>query len=225
MAVSLHLVDLGTLARVGTALADPTRRRVLVHLISRPGYPAKMAEDFGTGRANLSNHLTCLRECGLVTATAEGRRVRYGLADERITTAGDRPARAATLVFGTDFCEGANPPSHSSWKWPLRRSPRLHDTMFYQGICEGWQGCEAGQSRRQRSRVRCLSRQYVRVLKRLNDPLRWWALMDGDDPFSNGTMTTRPTVNSASPAVTTRRRPDRSPRAAPVSSRSAKVSV
>ena len=39
----LTQVDMGTLGRVGTALADPTRRRVLVHLISSPGYPAEMA--------------------------------------------------------------------------------------------------------------------------------------------------------------------------------------
>jgi DNA-binding transcriptional ArsR family regulator len=77
-------VDLATLARVGTALADPTRRRVLVHLIDGPGYPAEMAEEFGATRANLSNHLTCLRECGLVVATAEGRKVRYELADPRL---------------------------------------------------------------------------------------------------------------------------------------------
>jgi DNA-binding transcriptional ArsR family regulator len=77
-------IDLGTLARIGMALADPTRRRVLVHLIGGPGYPAEMAEEFGTSRANLSNHLACLRECGLVTATAEGRRVRYELADDRL---------------------------------------------------------------------------------------------------------------------------------------------
>ena len=77
-------VDLGTLARVGKALADPTRRRVLVQLTGGPGYPAEMAGEFGTTRANLSNHLTCLRECGLVTATAEGRRVRYELADHRL---------------------------------------------------------------------------------------------------------------------------------------------
>ena len=77
-------IDLGTLARIGTALADPTRRRVLAHLIGGPGYPAEMAEEFGTSRANLSNHLACLRECGLVTTTAEGRRVRYELADDRL---------------------------------------------------------------------------------------------------------------------------------------------
>jgi len=83
MTVSVQ-VDLGILARVGTALADPTRRRVLVHLISGPGYPAEMAGQFGATRANLSNHLACLRECGLVTTTAEGRRVRYELADPRL---------------------------------------------------------------------------------------------------------------------------------------------
>ncbi len=77
-------VDLGTLGRVGTALADPTRRRVLMQLIDGPGYPAEMADQFGTRRANLSNHLTCLRECGLVTATAEGRRIRYELVDPRL---------------------------------------------------------------------------------------------------------------------------------------------
>ena len=80
-------MDLGTLGRVGTALADPTRRRVLVHLTAGPGYPGEMAEEFGTTRANLSNHLTCLRECGLVTATAEGRRIRYELADQRLADA------------------------------------------------------------------------------------------------------------------------------------------
>jgi DNA-binding transcriptional ArsR family regulator len=83
MTVSIGL-DMGTLSRIGMALADPTRRRVLVQLIDGPAYPAEMAEEFGTTRANLSNHLTCLRECGLVTATAEGRRVRYDLADQRL---------------------------------------------------------------------------------------------------------------------------------------------
>ncbi|MGH8982746.1 MAG: ArsR/SmtB family transcription factor [Acidimicrobiia bacterium] len=87
MAVSTAAVDLGTLGRIGTALADPTRRRILLDLLDGPGYPAELADRFGTTRANLSNHLTCLRQCGLVTATAEGRRVRYDLADPRLAEA------------------------------------------------------------------------------------------------------------------------------------------
>jgi DNA-binding transcriptional ArsR family regulator len=86
MAVSTSL-DLATLGRVGTALADPTRRRILVDLLDGPGYPAEFADRLGTTRANLSNHLTCLRECGLVTTTAEGRRVRYELAEPRLANA------------------------------------------------------------------------------------------------------------------------------------------
>jgi ArsR family transcriptional regulator, cadmium/lead-responsive transcriptional repressor len=82
MAVS-SAVDLEVLHRIGTALADPTRRRIIVQLLDGPAYPADLADSFGTTRANLSNHLTCLRDCGLVTATAEGRRIRYDLADPR----------------------------------------------------------------------------------------------------------------------------------------------
>lgn len=83
MAVATH-IDLATLGRVGTALAEPIRRRILVHLLDGPGYPADLADEVGTTRANLSNHLACLRDCGLVVATAEGRRVRYDIADPRL---------------------------------------------------------------------------------------------------------------------------------------------
>src|SRR5918996_5269128 len=66
MAVVTPALDLRLLGRVGLALADPTRRRILVALVDGPAYPGEMADAFGTTRANLSNHLTCLRECGLV---------------------------------------------------------------------------------------------------------------------------------------------------------------
>lgn len=77
-------IDLALLERVGRALADPTRREILVELLDGPGYPAELADSLGATRANLSNHLACLRRCGLVTATPEGRRVRYELTDPRL---------------------------------------------------------------------------------------------------------------------------------------------
>jgi DNA-binding transcriptional ArsR family regulator len=73
-------VDLDVLERVGTALADGTRRRILVRLLEGPAYPAELAELLAAGRANVSNHLACLRGCGLVTALREGTYVRYQLA-------------------------------------------------------------------------------------------------------------------------------------------------
>ncbi|TXR52214.1 winged helix-turn-helix transcriptional regulator [Quadrisphaera setariae] len=69
------------LARFGHALSDPTRARLLLALRQAPGYPADLADELGVSRQNLSNHLSCLRDCGLVVSSQEGRRVRYALAD------------------------------------------------------------------------------------------------------------------------------------------------
>ena len=39
--------DLDVLERIGTALADPTRRRMLTMLLAGPAYPAELAEEAG----------------------------------------------------------------------------------------------------------------------------------------------------------------------------------
>jgi DNA-binding transcriptional ArsR family regulator len=75
------------LARFGHALSDPIRARLLLALREAPGYPAELADLLGTSRQNLSNHLACLRGCGLVVAVPEGRRMRYELADARLAHA------------------------------------------------------------------------------------------------------------------------------------------
>ena len=62
------------LARFGHALSDPTRARVLLALREAPAYPAELADLLGVSRQSLSNHLACLRGCGLVVAVPEGRR-------------------------------------------------------------------------------------------------------------------------------------------------------
>ena len=72
------------LARFGHALSDPTRARLLLALREAPGYPAVLADLLGVSRQSVSNHLACLRGCGLVVAVAEGRRARYELADVRL---------------------------------------------------------------------------------------------------------------------------------------------
>ncbi|MGW0252474.1 ArsR/SmtB family transcription factor [Nocardia goodfellowii] len=72
------------LARFGHALSDATRTRILLRLRGGPGYPAELAAELGVSRQILSNHLACLRGCGLVVAVPEGRRNRYELADKRI---------------------------------------------------------------------------------------------------------------------------------------------
>ena len=77
------------LARFGCALSDATRADILLLLRDGPGYPADLADKIGVSRQILSNHLACLRGCGLVVAQPEGRRSRYELADQRIAHALD----------------------------------------------------------------------------------------------------------------------------------------
>ncbi|MFF0726134.1 ArsR/SmtB family transcription factor [Streptomyces sp. NPDC004134] len=93
--------DIDVLARFGRALADPIRCRVLLALREGPGYPAELAEALGVSRPRLSNHLACLRDCGLVVAVPDGRRVRYELADARLGHALD-DLRAAVVAVATD---------------------------------------------------------------------------------------------------------------------------
>lgn len=73
--------------RLGRAMADPTRSRILVALLDGPAYPAVIAETLDLTRQNVSNHLTCLRDCGIVVADSEGRHNRYRIADEHLTQA------------------------------------------------------------------------------------------------------------------------------------------
>lgn len=73
--------------RLGRAMADPTRSRILLALLAAPGYPAKLARDLDLSRTNVSNHLACLRGCGIVVAEPEGRQTRYEIADPHLAAA------------------------------------------------------------------------------------------------------------------------------------------
>lgn len=94
------------LARFGHALSDRTRARLLMALQEAPGYPAELAELLQVSRQSLSNHLACLRGCGLVVAVHEGRRTRYELADARLGRAlGD--LLELVLVTDPEVCAAA----------------------------------------------------------------------------------------------------------------------
>lgn len=78
---------LDVMNRLGRAMADGTRSRILLSLLERRGYPAELARDLQLSRTNVSNHLACLRGCGLVIAEPEGRRTRYEIADPHLSQA------------------------------------------------------------------------------------------------------------------------------------------
>lgn len=73
--------------RLGRAMADPTRSRILMTLLDGPSYPAMLSRKLGLTRSNVSNHLACLRDCGIVVTEPEGRQTRYEISDPHLTRA------------------------------------------------------------------------------------------------------------------------------------------
>jgi len=94
------------LARFGQALSDPTRARILLSLRTGPGYPSELADALGVSRQSVSNHLACLRGCGLVVAVPAGRRTRYELADRRLGHALD-DLMGVVLAVDPEHCAAA----------------------------------------------------------------------------------------------------------------------
>ncbi|MEU9352332.1 metalloregulator ArsR/SmtB family transcription factor [Streptomyces griseoloalbus] len=99
--------DLDALTRFGRALADPIRCRLLLALREAPAYPSDLADALGISRTRLSNHLACLRDCGVVVAVPDGRRSRYELADPRLGHALDDLRTAVVAVAEGRTCPDA----------------------------------------------------------------------------------------------------------------------
>lgn len=79
-------------------MADDSRSRILLALLDGPGYPGRLAADLGLTRSNVSNHLACLRGCGIVVAVPEGRQTRYELADPHLARALSELVRVVLAV-------------------------------------------------------------------------------------------------------------------------------
>lgn len=60
-------------------LADPTRLMILAHLRTGEHKVKDLTEHLGLAQSTVSAHLSCLRDCGLVTSRAVGRSSMYSL--------------------------------------------------------------------------------------------------------------------------------------------------
>lgn len=62
------------------SLGDPNRLAILQVLAGGERRVTDLVRAVGTSQANVSGHLACLKDCGLVTYRSEGRAVYYALA-------------------------------------------------------------------------------------------------------------------------------------------------
>ena len=61
------------------ALADPTRRAILLLIAAQAMTPNALAEEFHTSRQAVSKHIRILTECELVKQEQKGREIYYNI--------------------------------------------------------------------------------------------------------------------------------------------------
>jgi DNA-binding transcriptional ArsR family regulator len=93
MTANVRAIDLQ--AKLFRGFGDPSRLSILDALRSGPLTVGEIVEATGLSQSNASNHLACLRDCGLVIAEQEGRYVTYHLSDDRV---GELLALAESLL-------------------------------------------------------------------------------------------------------------------------------
>ena len=71
-------------AKLFRGLAEPSRLAILDALLAGPRSVTEIVEATGLSQPNVSSHLSCLRDCGLVVREQEGRNAFYALVDERV---------------------------------------------------------------------------------------------------------------------------------------------
>ena len=76
--------DLALAAKLFRGLGDPMRLAIVQLLASGERRVADVVAELGTSQPNVSGHLACLKDCGLVVDRPQGRAVYYSLASAEL---------------------------------------------------------------------------------------------------------------------------------------------
>jgi DNA-binding transcriptional ArsR family regulator len=80
------------------SLADPTRLAIVLELAAGPARVVDLTVGLGLAQSTVSQHLACLRDCGLVTGRPVGRSSVYTLAQPALS---DLLSAAETVLAET----------------------------------------------------------------------------------------------------------------------------
>lgn len=95
------------MARLGTALSETVRVATLLELRSGRMCSSDLAEAVGVTRQVMSNHLSALKESGLVVGSRQGRQMYYELASPHLSHALEE-LLTATLAIEPGCCDGVH---------------------------------------------------------------------------------------------------------------------
>jgi DNA-binding transcriptional ArsR family regulator len=96
---------IATKAKLFRGFSDLSRLLLLEALRDGPLTVTELIERTGLTQSNVSNHLACLRDCGLVITSRQQRYTLYQLSDERVVTLLNVASELLTeTAHGVDAC-------------------------------------------------------------------------------------------------------------------------
>ena len=84
MILAPYRTDVTFKAKLFRGFSDPSRLSILDALRQGTRTVGDIVKATNLSQSNASNHLACLRDCGLVASEQEGRYVKYRLSDDRV---------------------------------------------------------------------------------------------------------------------------------------------
>jgi DNA-binding transcriptional ArsR family regulator len=81
----IQLQKLGLKAKIFRRLGDPTRLSILETLREGEKTTSQIVLETGQSQSNVSNHLACLLDCGLVKNRRQGKNIFYNISDKKVS--------------------------------------------------------------------------------------------------------------------------------------------
>jgi DNA-binding transcriptional ArsR family regulator len=115
MLTQLQLQKLSLKAKLFRGLADSTRLSILECLRKTEKSASQIVEETGQSQSNISNHLSCLLDCGLVKNRRKGKNIFYTLGNKKVSKLLEESDDVlAELVRGIYACVNYNEESREN---------------------------------------------------------------------------------------------------------------
>lgn len=106
--------DISLASKLFRGFSDPTRLGILIQLLNGERRVTDLVTALGSSQGNVSGHLACLKDCGLVVDRPQARQVFYRIASPAVVDV-LRAAEALLAVHGheIDLCRNYNEPGRA----------------------------------------------------------------------------------------------------------------
>lgn len=82
--MSIQFQKLSLKAKLFRGLGDSTRLSILEALRKGEKTTSEIVKETGQGQSNISNHLSCLLDCGLVQNRRQGKNIFYNISNKKV---------------------------------------------------------------------------------------------------------------------------------------------